>query len=220
MTKNEAHQKIKKIRLMPLFYHEDMGIAAEVMKAVFEGGINLLEFTNRGSHALPVFKELVSLKQESYPEALLGIGSIVDASTAIEYIEAGADFVVSPLLKKEVIDICLEREVFCIPGCATLSEINQAESWGAEIVKVFPAAQLGGPSYIKAIKGPCPWISVVVTGGVRATTENIKEWHDAGVTGFGMGSDLISKDMIEKGNYQGLTEKVKELADFIIELSA
>lgn len=218
MKKDEILKKIREVRLMPLFYHEDAGIAKEVMKAVFEGGLYLMEFTNRGGKAFSVFKKLVSYKSEHYPDALLGIGSVVDASTAGQYIEAGADFVVSPLLNREVIETCGVHNVLHIPGCSTLTEIHQAELWGAEMVKVFPAAQLGGPAYIKAIKGPCPWLSIVVTGGVKATAEDLKAWHNAGADGFGLGSDLISKQLVSNGDFTGLTEKVKELVNFIKEL--
>ena len=219
MRKNEILEKIRARRIMPLFYHDNAGIAIKVMDAVFEGGLDILEFTNRGGNALPVFRELVEYKKNVHPEAALGIGSVVDASTAGEYIRAGADFVVSPLLKKEVVDACSSSEVLHIPGCSTLTEINQAETWGAEMVKVFPAAQLGGPQYIKAIMGPCPWLSIIVTGGVKATTEDLKTWHDAGVEGFGMGSDLISKDLVTRGDYGGLTSKISELVQFVNSLS-
>lgn len=203
--------KIRDIRVMPLFYHPDPDISLKVMQAVFDAGLDLMEFTNRGPNAFNVFEKLYAFKSNNYPDAALGIGSIVDAPTAAQYIQAGADFVVSPLLNHEVIRICNRRKILHIPGCSTLSEINQAEEWGAEMVKVFPAAQLGGPAFIKAIKGPCPWASIVVTGGVKADFENLKSWHDAGVDGFGIGSDLISKDLIKKGDYAGLSAKVKEL---------
>ncbi len=215
MTKNEILEKIRDIRAVPLFYHDDAGISLKVMQAVFNGGIDILEFTNRGGRALEVFRELLSYKYQHHPEAALGIGSIVDAGTAEKFIHAGADFVVSPLLKKEVLDICREKDILHIPGCSTLTEIHQAETWGAEMVKVFPAAQLGGPAYIKAIKGPCPWLSIIVTGGVKATPEDLKAWHDAGVEGFGLGSDLISKDLVKSGEFSALTEKARELAGFI-----
>ena len=203
--------KIRDIRVMPLFYHPDPEISLKVMQAVFDGGLDLMEFTNRGPNAFNVFEKLYAFKAKNYPGAALGIGSIVDAPTAAQYIQAGADFVVSPLLNHEVIRVCNRRKILHIPGCSTLSEINQAEEWGAEMVKVFPAAQLGGPAFIKAIKGPCPWTSIVVTGGVKADFENLKAWHDAGVDGFGIGSDLISKDLIKEGDYAGLTTKVEEL---------
>ena len=216
----EILNKIRDIRVMPLFYHADPDIALQVMQAVFDGGLDLLEFTDRGPNAFNVFEKLYDFKSKNYPKAALGIGSIVDAPTAAQYIQAGVDFVVSPLLNHEVIKVCNRRKILHIPGCSTLSEISQAEEWGAEMVKVFPAAQLGGPSFIKAIKGPCPWTSIVVTGGVKATYENLKAWHDAGVDGFGIGSDLISKDLIREGNYAGLTEKVKELVQIVTKLKS
>jgi 2-dehydro-3-deoxyphosphogluconate aldolase/(4S)-4-hydroxy-2-oxoglutarate aldolase len=215
MDRNKVLRRIREIRLMPLFYHEDAGVAIEVMRAVFEGGLGLMEFTNRGSKAMPVFEKLVRFKAELYPEALLGIGSIVDASTATLYMQAGADFIVSPLLNREVLEACAQQGILHIPGCSTLTEIHQAERWGAELVKVFPAAQLGGPAYIKAIKGPCPWLSIVVTGGVKATAEDLKAWHDAGVEGFGLGSDLISGKLLSSGDYAGLSEKVRDLVNFV-----
>jgi len=218
MNKNQILDKIRDIRLMPLFYHDDEGIALEVMKAVFEGGIKLLEFTNRGKNAFSVFKSLHEYKISHYEDAALGIGSVVDPETAIQYIEAGSDFVVSPLLSKEVVNACNERKMLHIPGCSTLTEIHQAELWGAEIVKIFPAEQLGGPAYIKAIKGPCPWLSIVVTGGVKAEAGNLKEWHDAGAEAFGLGSDLISKELIRKGDFRGLTKKAEELVRIVEDL--
>jgi 2-dehydro-3-deoxyphosphogluconate aldolase/(4S)-4-hydroxy-2-oxoglutarate aldolase len=212
--------KIHGIRVMPLFYHPEPDVSIQVMQAVFDGGLDLMEFTNRGPNAFKVFEKLHAFKTEKYPGAALGIGSIVDAPTAAQYIQAGADFVVSPLLNHEIIRLCNRRKILHIPGCSTLSEINQAEEWGAELVKVFPAAQLGGPAYIKAIKGPCPWASIVVTGGVKAEYDNLKAWHDAGVEGFGIGSDLISKDLIKNKDYDGLTRKVRELLEIISRLGA
>ena len=210
--------KIRDIRIMPLFYHPDPDISLHVMQAVFDGGLDLMEFTNRGPNAFNVFEKLYAFKSKNYPGAALGIGSIVDAPTAAQYIQAGVDFIVSPMLNHEVIRVCNRRKVLHIPGCSTLSEISQAEEWGAELVKVFPAAQLGGPAFIKAIMGPCPWASIVVTGGVKADYENLKAWHDAGVVGFGIGSDLISKDLVSEGDYAGLTRKVQELVGIISKL--
>ena len=218
MNKKEILKKIRQIRVMPLFYHEDAGIAKKVMKAVFEGGIDLMEFTNRGKNAFNVFCELQKFKSAEFPDSLLGIGSIVDKETALQYIESGTDFLVSPLLNREVLEVCNENEILSIPGCSTLTEIYQAETWGAELLKVFPAVQLGGPAYIKSIKAPCPWLSIVVTGGVKATKEDLKAWHDSGVDGFGLGSDLISKELINQGNYTALTEKVRELVSIVQEL--
>jgi 2-dehydro-3-deoxyphosphogluconate aldolase/(4S)-4-hydroxy-2-oxoglutarate aldolase len=218
MEKAAALEKIRKLRVMPLFYHADESIAIQVMEAVFAGGIDLLEFTNRGDRALPVFEKLMEHKNAQFPEAALGIGSIVDAVSAKKYIKAGADFLVSPLLNKEVVDVCMEERVLYIPGCSTLTEIYQAERWGAGLVKVFPAAQLGGPAYIKAIKGPCPWLSIVVTGGVKSDPEDLRAYHDAGALGFGLGSDLISRNLVGRKDFNGLTQKVRELTRIIKEL--
>lgn len=154
-------------------------------------------------------------KSSNYPDNFLGIGSIVDAHMAEQYIEAGADFMVSPLLNHEIIKVCGAKNILHIPGCSTLTEINQAEIWGSEMVKVFPAEQLGGPAYIKAIKGPCPWLSVLVTGGVKATHENLLAWHNAGVEGFGLGSDLISKELVNQCKYEELSKKVKDLVSIV-----
>jgi 2-dehydro-3-deoxyphosphogluconate aldolase/(4S)-4-hydroxy-2-oxoglutarate aldolase len=210
--------KIREIRVMPLFYHPDPDISIQVMQAVFDGGLDLMEFTNRGPNAFNVFEKLHAFKSENYPAAALGIGSIIDEPTAAQYIQAGADFVVSPLLNHALIKLCNRRKILHIPGCSTVSEISQAEEWGSELVKVFPAAQLGGPAFIKAIKAPCPWTSIVVTGGVKADYDNLKAWHDAGVEGFGIGSDLISKDLIREGDYAGLTKKVQELVRIVAKL--
>ena len=206
---------IRKTRIVPLFYHGDPDTAIKVMQAVYQGGIPLMEFTNRGSGAFEVFEKLHAYRTSNQPEMLLGIGSIVDAPTAEQFIAAGADFVVSPLLNQKVVKTCSERNIVHIPGCSTLSEIYQAEVWGAEMVKVFPAQQLGGPAYIKAIKGPCPWLSIMVTGGVKATKEDLQAWHDAGAEGFGLGSDLISKELVSQGRFLELTEKVKELVSIV-----
>jgi 2-dehydro-3-deoxyphosphogluconate aldolase/(4S)-4-hydroxy-2-oxoglutarate aldolase len=209
---------IRKTRLVPLFYHDNPDTSIKVLQAVFEGGLGIMEFTNRGPEAFGVFEKLYEYKSENHPENLLGIGSIVDAPSALRFINAGADFVVSPLLNQEVVKACTEKNILHIPGCSTLTEIYQAEVWGAQMIKVFPAEQLGGPKYIKAIKGPCPWLSIIVTGGVKATHENLLAWHNAGVEGFGIGSDLISKELVNQGNYTELTGKVKELVRIVREL--
>ncbi len=218
MTGQEILKKIRDTRVVPLFYHHDAGLSSKVMQAVFEGGIEVLEFTNRGERAMEVFRELVAYKHKAHPGAALGIGSIVDADAARQFIKAGADFVVSPLLKKEVLEACREEGILHIPGCSTLTEIHQAETWGTEMIKVFPAAQLGGPAYIKAIKGPCPWLSLLVTGGVKATAEDLEAWNRAGAEGFGMGSDLIPKDLVERGDFEALKRKVQELVRIVRQL--
>ncbi len=215
LSLEETKKRITETRIIPLFFHADPDVAIKVLDALIDGGGDIIEFTNRGPEAAEVFEQLIEFKTKNHPTVLLGIGSVIDTGTAERYISAGADFVVTPLLEHGVIRSCIEKNILCIPGTSTLTEIHQAEILGATMVKVFPARQLGGPAYIKAIKGPCPWLSIIVTGGVKASAEDLIEWHNAGACGFGLGSDLISKDLIESGEFGQISEKVRELKGFI-----
>jgi 2-dehydro-3-deoxyphosphogluconate aldolase/(4S)-4-hydroxy-2-oxoglutarate aldolase len=149
---------------------------------------------------------------------MLGVGSVVDAGTASLYIQLGANFIVSPILNPDMAKVCNRRKILWSPGCGSLTEINQAEEYGAEICKIFPGAQVGGPSFVKAIKGPCPWTSLMPTGGVEPTEESLKAWFGAGVTCVGMGSQLIRKEIIHQGNYSDLTNKVKQVFEILEEI--
>ena len=137
---------------------------------------------------------------------ILGIGSIVDAPTAALYIQLGANFVVGPLLNADIFKVCNRRQIAYSPGCATTSEIGMAQELGAEIVKVFPGGNVGGPSFVKNIKGPMPWSRIMVTGGVEPTEENLSAWFRAGVTAVGMGSNLFPKEVMEAGDWSKITE--------------
>ncbi len=202
---------------IPIFYQRDVEITKQIIAACAAGGIRLIEFTNRGDFAHRVFAEAAEYFAEHDPRVMLGVGSIVDAPTAALYIASGANFIVGPVLNPEIARLCNRRKIAYFPGCSTLGEISQAEEWGAEIVKVFPGESVGGPDYIKAILGPCPWTRTLVTGGVAATQDNINAWFKAGVTGIGIGSDLIRKDWIEAGNYAAITEKASQILTWIHE---
>jgi 2-dehydro-3-deoxyphosphogluconate aldolase / (4S)-4-hydroxy-2-oxoglutarate aldolase len=139
---------------------------------------------------------------------IMGAGSVVDAGTASLYIQLGANFIVSPILNPEMAKVCNRRKILWSPGCGTLSEINQAEELGAELVKIFPGLSVGGPDFVKAIKGPCPWTSIMPTGGVEPTVENLKEWFEAGVTCVGIGSNLITKEIVQKKDWETLAKRV------------
>jgi 2-dehydro-3-deoxyphosphogluconate aldolase/(4S)-4-hydroxy-2-oxoglutarate aldolase len=138
----------------------------------------------------------------------MGAGSVVEPGTASLYIQIGANFVVSPVLNPEMAKICNRRKILWVPGCGSLSEISQAEELGAEIVKIFPGSSVGGPDFVKAIKGPCPWTSIMPTGGVEPTVENLRDWFEAGVTCVGIGSNLITKELIQKRDWKGLTKRI------------
>jgi len=201
--------------MVPVFYHADIEVARQVAAACAAGGCPLLEFTNRGDHAWEVFNELERYCAREVPELILGVGSIVDPGTASLYINCGANFVIGPSLNPEVARACNRRKIPYSPGCGTVSEISQAEELGCEIVKVFPAAEVGGPSFVKAVKGPCPWVSIMPTGGVDTTEESLKLWFDAGVSCVGLGSSLITSDLLKAKDYAGLATKVRATRDLI-----
>lgn len=201
---------MKETGLVPVFYHPDAEIAIEVVKACYAGGARVFEFTNRGDFAHEVFAEVTKYARSEMPEMAMGVGSVIDAPTAAIYIQNGADFIVSPLLNEEMAKVCNRRKVMWSPGCGTMSEISRAEELGAEVVKIFPGEQVGGPEFVATIKGPCPWTSIMPTGGVEPSEENLRAWFEAGVHCVGMGSKLITKAMIANGDYKALTEKVIE----------
>jgi 2-dehydro-3-deoxyphosphogluconate aldolase/(4S)-4-hydroxy-2-oxoglutarate aldolase len=196
--------------MVPVFYHADIAVARDVAAACAAGGCNLLEFTNRGDHAWEVFNELEKFCAKEIPQMILGVGSVVDPGTASLYINNGANFVVGPLLNADVARACNRRKVPYSPGCGTASEISAAEELGVEIVKIFPGKEVGGPGFVKAVKGPCPWVSIMPTGGVDPSEASLKAWFDAGVACVGMGSNLITKELLKAKDYPGLAAKVTE----------
>jgi len=207
-TRIEVALKMKETGVVPVFYSPDMEVCKDVINACYAGGIRVFEFTNRGDFAHEVFSELAKWTTRELPELILGAGSIVDAPTAALYIQLGAAFIVSPLLNEDMAKVCNRRKILWSPGCATLSEIGKAEELGAEVVKIFPGTSAGGPSFVKDIKGPCPWTSIMPTGGVSPDEENLKAWFDAGVHCVGMGSGLLTKEILNNKDYSALTEKV------------
>ena len=192
--------------LVPLFFHSDVNVGKQVLQACYEGGARLMEFTSRGDFAFEVFSQLNKYAIAELPGMIMGVGSITDAGAASLYMQLGANFVVTPVLREDVAMVCNRRKVLWSPGCGSLTEISKAEELGCEIVKLFPGG-IYGPEFVKAIKGPCQWTSIMPTGGVSPTKENLTSWFNAGVTCVGMGSKLMVKD--NDGNYN--YEKIKEL---------
>jgi 2-dehydro-3-deoxyphosphogluconate aldolase/(4S)-4-hydroxy-2-oxoglutarate aldolase len=196
--------------MVPVFYHADIAVARDVAAACAGGGCNLLEFTNRGDHAWEVFNELEKFCAKEIPQMILGVGSVVDPGTASLYINNGANFVVGPLLNPDVARACNRRKIPYSPGCGSATEISAAEELGVEIVKIFPGKEVGGPGFVKAVKGPCPWVSIMPTGGVDPSEASLKAWFEAGVACVGMGSNLITKELLKAKDYAGLAAKVAE----------
>lgn len=203
--------------LVPLFYNEDPELCKQVLKACYRGGARLLEFTNRGDLAHEVFGELNKFAARELPEMILGIGSVTDAGTASLYIQLGANFVVTPVLREDIGKVCNRRKILWSPGCGSLTEIATAEELGAEIIKIFPGNQLG-PGFVKAVKAPCPWTSIMPTGGVTATEENLGAWFKAGVTCVGMGSKLITKEFLADRDFDKLENHVKNTLALIAKI--
>ncbi len=195
--------------MVPVFYHKDVEIAKNVVKACYDGGVRAFEFTNRGEFAHEVFGELSKFCAKECPEMILGVGSIVDAPTASLYIQLGANFVVGPLFNPEVAKVCNRRLVPYTPGCGSVTEVGFAQEAGCDLCKVFPGDVLG-PNFVKGLMAPMPWSMLVVTGGVKPEEANIKGWFEAGVTCVGMGSNLFPKDLIEKKNWSGISALCKD----------
>jgi 2-dehydro-3-deoxyphosphogluconate aldolase / (4S)-4-hydroxy-2-oxoglutarate aldolase len=200
--------KMRETGIVPIFYHKNVEVCKNVIKACSDSGIKVFEFTNRGDYAHELFSELNKWAEKAVPGIVMGVGSIVDAGTASLYIQLGANFISSPVLNKDMAKVCNRRKIMWSPGCGSLSEINYAEELGAEIVKIFPGLAVGGPDFVKAIKGPCPWTSIMPTGSVEPTLEDLRDWFNAGVVCVGIGSNLITKEIIQKKNWEGLTKRV------------
>ncbi|QGK73355.1 bifunctional 4-hydroxy-2-oxoglutarate aldolase/2-dehydro-3-deoxy-phosphogluconate aldolase [Flavobacterium sp. SLB02] len=210
----EVALQMKENAMVPLFFHSDIEVSKKVLKACYDGGARLMEFTSRGDFAHEVFGALNKYALAELPGMMLGVGSITDAAAASLYMSLGANFIVTPVFREDIAIACNRRKVLWSPGCGTLTEIAKAEELGCEIVKLFPG-DIYGPEFIKAIKGPCPWTSIMPTGGVLPTVESLTSWFDAGATCVGIGSQLISKDILDKKDYDGLKTKVSQVLDII-----
>lgn len=206
---------MKETGLVPVFYHGDVEVAQQVVKACYNGGVRVFEFTNRGDYAHQVFTELNKWAEKECPEMIMGVGSIIDEATAALYISLGANFIVSPLIDDGTAKICNKRKIAWSPGCGSVSEIGKAHELGAEVVKIFPGSQVGGPGFVQAVRGPMPWTSIMPTGGVNPDEDNLKLWFDAGVHCIGMGSQLITSAFIQNEDYKNLAEFVNETIQII-----
>jgi 2-dehydro-3-deoxyphosphogluconate aldolase / (4S)-4-hydroxy-2-oxoglutarate aldolase len=214
-TRIEVAQKMKETGMVPVFYSPNLEVCKNVVKACYNGGVRVFEFTNRGDFAHEVFKELNKFAIKECPEMIMGVGSVLDAGTTSIYIQLGANFIVSPLLNEEMAKACNLRKISWSPGCGSVTEIGKAHELGAEVVKIFPGSQVGGPAFIKAVKGPMPWTSIMPTGGVEPNEENLEKWFNAGAHCVGMGSKLFPKDIIQSGNYEKLEKLVEETLKII-----
>lgn len=216
-TRIEVAQTMAAQGMVPLFYHADIELGKEVLRACYQGGARLLEFTNRGDFAHEVFAALNKFALKELPGMMLGVGSVTDGGAASLYLQLGANFVVTPVLREDIALVCNRKKVLWSPGCGSLGEIARAEELGAEIVKLFPGGTYG-PGFIKDVRGPQPWTSIMPTGGVEPTEESLKAWLGAGAICVGMGSKLISSDVLKNKDFQTLENRVKDTLQLIAKI--
>ena len=208
---------MKETGMVPLFFSSDLELSKKVLKACYDGGARLMEFTARGDFAHEVFGELTKYAITNLPGMIMGVGSVTDGAAASLYMQLGANFIVTPVLREDIAVVCNRRKVLWSPGCGSLTEISRAEELGCEIVKLFPGSTYG-PGFVKSIKGPQPWTSIMPTGGVNTSEENLSGWFDAGVTCVGMGSQLISKEILASKDFESLEQTVAKTLALIQKL--
>jgi len=208
-TKEELYAKLSEVPIMPLFNHPNLAVSKAVVKACYDGGITVFEYTNRGEGAALIFAELVKYVREELPDMAIGIGTVFTAEEAEYFVSLDTDFIVQPCLNPAVGEVCNKHKIAWMPGVMTISEIYNAQQGGADIINIFPANVMG-TALVKALKAPLPHAKVMVTGGVEPNEVNLKGWFSAGVTAVGMGSQLFPKDVLASGNFEQITEVVKK----------
>lgn len=206
----QVYEKIKSKRVLPLFNYADVEICKSVMRACYNSGVRVFELTNRDEAAFNVFRQLVPFVEKELPELSLGSGTILDAENAQQYIDAGANFIIAPNLEPLVGEVCIKNNIPWIPGCFTPSEMKTAYDHGAEVIKLFPAGSVG-PSFVKHLKGPLPFLKIIVTGGVDLDEASLKNWLGAGVFAIGLGSQLFKEKNIRDKNFEEIEEKIKTI---------
>ncbi len=206
---------MKETGMVPVFYDKDAEIVKNVVKACYDGGVRVFEFTNRGDFAHEVFNEVNKWVIDNCPDMIMGVGTVVDPATAALYLQLGANFIVGPNFNPAICEVCNRRLVPYSPGCGSVSEINNAQAMGCDVTKVFPAGNVGGPSFVKNVMAPLRWSNIMVTGGVAPDEENLTNWIKAGVLCVGMGSKLFPKEVVAAGNWQAVTDKCIEALGYI-----
>lgn len=206
--------------VIPVFYHPDVELCVNVIQACANAGAKCVEFTNRGDFAAHVFYDVTRHFAKADPSVIMGVGSIVDAPTAGLFIANGAKFVVGPLLNADVAKVCNRRGIPYSPGCGSATEIGDAQELGVEIVKVFPGSSVGGPDFVKSVMGPMPWTRIMPTGGVEPTEESLRKWFGAGIVACGIGSNMITKTLLDAKDFKGIEDKVRQTLELVTRIKA
>lgn len=205
--------------ILPLYFYPDTVVSIAVLQTLYDAGIRAVEYTNRGEAALENFKAMVQERDAKMPDMLLGIGTIKNAKQAQEFIDAHADYLISPGMVAEVADLAAEKDILYIPGAMSATEIIMAENAGCTFVKLFPGNLLG-TGFVSAIKDIFPAVKFMVTGGVEVDEQNIKDWFKSGITAVGLGSKVIAKDTLENKNYAAITSLITKALDIVRNLKA
>ena len=200
--------------MLPLYFNADETVSVEILRALYKSNVKAVEYTNRGEAALSNFKTLVAVRNAEMPGLLLGIGTIKNLAQAGDYLEAGADFLVSPGYIPEVAAYCVSHDIFFGPGCMTPTDIIAAENAGIKFIKLFPGNLLG-PEFMSSIKEIFPKLVFMPTGGVDTTKESIEGWFKAGVSAVGMGSKLVSKKLMETRDYAAIEQSAAAVLSLI-----
>jgi 2-dehydro-3-deoxyphosphogluconate aldolase/(4S)-4-hydroxy-2-oxoglutarate aldolase len=210
MTKQELiADGIVQQGVLPLFFHKDESLSLDILKVLYEAGIRMVEYTNRGEAALQNFKAMRKLADSEMPGMYLGIGTIKTPEQANAFLDAGADYLISPVFDASVADVAYLHKVLWVPGCMTPTEIHEAEKAGCKLVKLFPGNVLG-PGFVGAIKELFPNLKFMPTGGVELEEGNLKAWFKSGVVAVGMGSKLITKQIMENRDFETLKKNTEE----------
>jgi 2-dehydro-3-deoxyphosphogluconate aldolase/(4S)-4-hydroxy-2-oxoglutarate aldolase len=217
--KKLVSDKIVQQGILPLYFNANETVSVEILKAIYKAGIRAVEYTNRGDAAFNNFRKLVEVKNNEMPEMLLGVGTIKTLQQAESYMNAGADFMVSPGLIPEVVDHANSKNIFYAPGCMTPSEIIAAENKGMTFIKLFPGNLLG-PEFVSSIKEIFPKLLFMPTGGVDTTKENLEAWFKSGVCAVGMGSKLISKKLMEQKDYAAIEKSTTQVLEMIQQIKS
>lgn len=213
----EVLNRIAEVGLVPVFYHGDLETVTQAAAACAAGGLTVFEFTNRGDHAIDVFAALERRATQQTPGVILGAGSIADEATAALYVAHGANFIVCASFNERVARFCNRRKIAYLPGCATATEIATAEEAGVEIVKLFPCELVGGPEFVKAVLGPCPWTRIMVTGLREVSKPALANWFKSGIVAAGIGRELLKQEYIEQRDYAAITRRAAEIRQWIQE---
>ncbi len=200
--------------ILPLYFNADEIITIETLRAIYRAGIRAVEYTNRGEAALQNFRKMVETRDAEMTDLLLGIGTIKNLQQAQDFVEAGADFFISPGFVPEVASFLISQDKFYSPGCMTPTEIIAAENAGVRFIKLFPGNMLG-PDFLSGIKDIFPNLLFMPTGGVDTTRENIESWFKAGVSAVGMGSKLISKKLMAEKAYSQMEDETRKVLEIV-----